>query len=193
MIVIAAGHPGREPLRRALRHRRRGHGAALDDRPDRRPRRVRPGDRQRRRDRRDGGPARVACAGSPTSSTRSATRRRRSRRATRSARRRSRRSSCSTPTRPGSRDQAGGALGTNFELVRPVGRRGPLHRRPDAVPVRLARDAGGRTRRRRGRPGGAPPVPRAPRDHGRHRAAGVRAGDRHRHRLGDQVDARCRR
>ena len=42
-----------EPLRR----RRRGHGAALDDRPDRRARRVRPGHRQRRRHRRDGRPA----------------------------------------------------------------------------------------------------------------------------------------
>ncbi len=43
----------------ALRHRRRRHGAAVDDRPDRRARRVRPGDRQRRRHRRDGRPGRV--------------------------------------------------------------------------------------------------------------------------------------
>ena len=40
---------------------------------------------------------------------------------------------------------------------------GLLHRRADAVPVRVARDAGGRARRRRGRAGGAPPVPRASR------------------------------
>ena len=51
------GHPRRASLRRPLRHRRRRDGAALDDRSDRRARRVRPGDRQRGRDRRDGGPA----------------------------------------------------------------------------------------------------------------------------------------
>ena len=55
--------------------------------------------------------------------------------------------------------------------LRRVGDRRPVHRRPDAVPVRVARDAGGRARRRRGRRGGAPPVPRAPGDHGLHRAA----------------------
>ena len=52
----------RRVLRRgagAVRDRRRGHGAALDDRPDRRSRRVRPGDRQRGRHRRDGEPRRV--------------------------------------------------------------------------------------------------------------------------------------
>jgi Inorganic pyrophosphatase len=53
----------------------------------------------------------------------------------------------------------------------PVGDRRPVHRRADAVPVRVARDAGGRSRRRPGGRGGAPPVPRAPRDHGRHREA----------------------
>ena len=41
-----------------LRHRRRGHGAAVADRPDRRARRVRPDHRQRRRHRRDGRHAR---------------------------------------------------------------------------------------------------------------------------------------
>ena len=41
--------------------------------------------------------------------------------------------------------------------------------------------------------GGAPPVPRAPGDHGRHGAARLQPRGRHRHRLGDQVDARCRR
>ena len=53
---------------------------------------------------------------------------------------------------------------------RPVGDRRPLHRRPDAVPVRLARDAGGRPRRRPGRDRGAAPVPRDARDHGGHRS-----------------------
>ena len=41
-----------------LRHRRRGHGPAVADRPDRRARRLRPDHRQRRRHRRDGRPAR---------------------------------------------------------------------------------------------------------------------------------------
>ena len=76
---------------------------------------------------------------------------------------------------------------------RRLGDRRSLDRRSDAVPVRLARHAGRRPRRRRGRGGGAPPVPRAPGDHGRHRAAGVRPGDRHRHGLGDPLDDRCRR
>ena len=49
---------GRRRAGRHLRHRRRGHGAAVADRPDRRARRVRPDHRQRRRHRRDGGPAR---------------------------------------------------------------------------------------------------------------------------------------
>ena len=73
--------------------------------------------------------------------------------------------------------------------LRRLGRRRPLHRRPDAVPVRVTRDAGGRARRRRGRAGGAPPVPRAPRDHGLHRAARLQPRGRDRHHFGDQVDA----
>ena len=59
VLVIVAGHPDRQPLRRSLRNRCCGNGTALDDRPHRRARRVRPGDRQRRRYRRDGRPARV--------------------------------------------------------------------------------------------------------------------------------------
>ena len=72
---------------------------------------------------------------------------------------------------------------------RRLGDRRPLHRRPDAVPVRVARDGGGRPRGRPGRDRGAAPVPRDPRDHGGDRAARVRQGDRHRHRLGDQEHA----
>ena len=49
--------PRRQPLRRPVRDRRRRDGAALDDRPHRRARRLRPGHRQRRRHRRDGGSA----------------------------------------------------------------------------------------------------------------------------------------
>ena len=69
-------HPAREPLRRALRDRRRRHGAALDDGPDRGARRVRACHRQRGRHRRDGRPAARGARRSPTSSTPSATRRR---------------------------------------------------------------------------------------------------------------------
>ncbi len=60
-----AGHrdrgrdPRREPLRRAVRDRRRRDGAALDDRPHRRARRVRPRHRQRGGHRGDGRSARV--------------------------------------------------------------------------------------------------------------------------------------
>ena len=55
----ASSSPGSSRRRhRHLRHRRRGHGPALADRPDRRARRVRPDHRQRRRHRRDGRPAR---------------------------------------------------------------------------------------------------------------------------------------
>ena len=39
--------------------------------------------------------------------------------------------------------------------------------------------------------GGAPPVPRAPRDHGLHREARLQPRGQHRHRVGDQVDARA--
>ena len=42
-------------------------------------------------------------------------------------------------------------LTTAFSLSDAVGDRRPLHRRADAVPVRLARDGGGRPRRRSGR------------------------------------------
>ena len=62
-IVLVLGHPRLVEARRRrhdrhLRHRRRGDGPALADRPDRRARRVRPDHRQRRRHRRDGGPPR---------------------------------------------------------------------------------------------------------------------------------------
>ncbi len=53
-----ARHRRRQRARRHLRHRRRRDGAAVADRPDRRPRRLRPDHRQRRRHRRDGRHAR---------------------------------------------------------------------------------------------------------------------------------------
>ncbi len=62
----------------------------------------------------------------------------------------------------------------NFSIGNPAVLIGLLIGGTDGLPVRLARDGGGGPRRRRGRRGGAPPVPRAPRDHGRHRAARIR-------------------
>ena len=59
VIVIAAGILVAYHFAGPVRDRRRRHGAALDDRPDRRARRVRAGDRQRGRHRRDGRPRRV--------------------------------------------------------------------------------------------------------------------------------------
>jgi K(+)-stimulated pyrophosphate-energized sodium pump len=52
----------------------------------------------------------------------------------------------------------------------------PAHRRHDSLPVRRLRDAGRGPCRRRGGGGSAPPVPRDPRHHGRHRQAAVRQG-----------------
>ena len=171
---------GREPLR----HRRGGHGAALHGRAHRRSRRVRPGDRQRGRDRGDGRPSGVRARDHG------------------SARRRRQHDE---GRHEGLRDRLGGARGADpLRRVRararrrrarhdllarqPVGDRRPVHRRAHAVPLRVARDAGGRARRRPGRRGGAPPVPREPGDHGLHRSAGLLERDRHRHRLGDQGD-----
>ena len=57
---------------------------------------------------------------------------------------------------------------------RPAGPHGPAARRPHGLPVRGPVDGGRRPRRRRGRRGGAPPVPREAGDHGRHRAARLR-------------------
>ena len=81
------------------------------------------------------------------------------------------------------------------DVLLPLGRLGDrrsLHRRADAVPVRVTRHAGGRARRRRGRAGGAPPVPRAPRDHGLHGAAGLQPRGRHRHRARRSSRCCCR-
>ena len=83
------------------------------------------------------------------------------------------------------RGLADDGLTRHVRPVRPLGHRRPLRRRADAVPLRLAGDDGGRPRRRRGRRGGAPPVPRGPGHHGGHVASRLRERDHHRHRLGD--------
>ena len=190
VIVIVAGILVAHHFAGLLRDRRRRDGAALDDRPDRRARRVRPGDRQRGRHRRDGRPARGGARDHrPARRGRQHDEGRHE-----GVRDRLGRARRARPVRL-VHDRALRRTGSRHDVLalRRVGDRRALHRRPDAVPVRVARDAGGRPRRRRGRAGGAPPVPRAPGDHGGHRAAGLQPRGRHRHRLGDQVDARCRR
>ena len=57
---------------------------------------------------------------------------------------------------------------------RPARAHRPAARRPDGLPVRVAVDGGGRPRRRPGRRGGPPPVPREAGDHGGHRHARLR-------------------
>ena len=171
---------GREPLR----HRSRGDGAALDGGTHRRARRVRPGDGQRRRNRGDGRPSGVGAR-----DHRSARRRRQHDeggheglcdRLGRSGRVDPLRRVRAEPRRERARH---GVL-----TRQPLGHRRPVHRRAHALPLRLARDAGGRPRRRPGRRGGAPPVPRGPGDHGAHLAARLLARDLDRHGLGDQGD-----
>ena len=82
-------------------------------------------------------------------------------------------------------------LGVSVRAPGSLGDRRPLRRRADAVPVRVAGDDGRRPRRRRGRRGGAAPVPRGPGDHGGHLASGLRDVDLDRHRVGDQEHARA--
>src|SRR5947208_702072 len=179
-------NPGRPPLRGPVRDRRRRDGAALDDGPDRRPGRVRPGHRQRGRDRRDGGAAGIGA---------------RDHRSARRGREHDQgghegvRDRLGRPGRPRAvrqlpqRARPSGLERDHLRARRRLGDRRSVHRRSDAFPVRLARDGGRGPRRRSGRDRGATPVPRAPGDHGRHGPARVRAGDRHRHRLGDQEHA----
>ena len=81
----------------------------------------------------------------------------------------------------------------HLQPLRPVRDRRPLHRRADAVPLRGARDDGGRPRRRRGRRRGAAPVPRDARDHGGHAAARLQPRRRHRHRSRRSRRCCCRR
>ena len=172
-LLIALGILGANELAGHLRHRRRGDGAALDDRPDRRARRLRADHRQRGRHRRDGGPARGR-----------AQRHRPARRGREHHQ----------GGHEGLRDRLGRARRARAvrELARGAGRRGrrqggevvrprdargadrPAARRHDGLPVRLVRDRGGRPRRRPGRRGGAAPVPREAGHHGRHREARLR-------------------
>ena len=65
--------------------------------------------------------------------------------------------------------------------VEPGGHHRPLHRRPDALPVRRHGDGSGRPRRGLGGGGSAPPVPRDQGHHGRHRQARLLARGGHAH------------
>ena len=82
-------------------------------------------------------------------------------------------------------------LNVDVRPLRRVGDRRALHRRPDAVPLRVARDAGGRPGRRPGRRGGAAPVPRDPGDPRGNGPPRLLARGRHRHAVGDQAHARA--
>ena len=137
-------HPLREPVRRPLRDRRGRDGPALHDRPDRRARRLRPGDRQRWRHRRDGRPGRVG-----SRNHRSAGRgREHDQGRDQGVRDRLRRAGRARPLRQLHDRSRGRGGARQLQPRQRVGRRGPLHRRPDAVPLLVPGDAGRRPRRR---------------------------------------------
>jgi hypothetical protein len=79
------------------------------------------------------------------------------------------------------RQPARPAVQGRAERLGPEEPRRPDHRCVRRLHVLLARHQRGDPRGRRHRVRGAAPVPRDPRDHGRHRQAGVRQGRRHLH------------
>ena len=155
----------------------------VDDWPHRRPRRLRPGDRQRGRHRGDGRPGRVRpCRHRPAGR-----RRQHDEGGHEGLRDRVGRSRRADPLRRfHDRAERRGPDGHPLRARRRLGDRRPLPRRPDALPLLVTRDAGRGPRRRPGRGGGAASVPRDPWDPRGHRPAGLQPRRRHRHRLGDQ-------
>ena len=146
VVVIAAGNRERVLRRRpaVVRDRRRRDGAALDGRSDRRARCLRPRDGQRRRDRRDGRPRRVRARRYG-----SARRRRQhdegGHQGLRDRVSRHGRSDSLRRVRPRARRS-----GPQRDLrpQRSLGGRRAVPRWLDAVPLRIARDDGGRSCRR---------------------------------------------
>ena len=151
-------------------------------------RRLRPDHRQRRRHRRDGRPA-----GERARHHRPARRGRQHHQGgDQGLRHRLGRPRRAGAVRRLHRTTLGGAAACVDQLrpERPDGHRRPVHRRPDALPVRRDGDGGRRPRRRRGGRRGAPPVPRDPGHHGRHGQARIRHGGRHADHGGDQGNDR---
>ena len=162
-------------------------------------RRLRPGHRQRRRHRRDGGPAQ----GDPQDHGRA--RRRRQHHQGRhqglchrlgglgragAVRGLQRGPQVLRRAGQGRLDLPGPQRRRAVLAQQPLRRRRPVLRRPAALPVRRHRHDGGRPRRRRDRGGGAPAVPREARHHAGHREAQLRARRRPADARGHQGDDR---
>ena len=181
-LLIALAILGANELAGIYGIARRGHGPALALRADRRARRLRADHRQRRRHRRDGGPA----GGRPQRHRPARRGRQHDQGRDQGLRDRLRRARGAGAVR-GVRDRARrGARGRGagrFNICRPRGADRPADRRDDGLPVRGARDRGRRPRRRPGGRGGAPPVPREARGSWRARrspSTATTVGDRHR-------------
>ncbi|KAF1858497.1 hypothetical protein Lal_00015014 [Lupinus albus] len=168
-------HPRRVPAGRPVRHRHRGDGHAVDGRHHRRAGCVRPHHGQRGRHRGDERHARRgARRHRPAGCRRQHDQGRHERLCDRFRR----------PGRPRAVRRLHACAGSarhadRVRTVEPDGDRGPVHRRPRAVPVRRARDGSGGAGGGRRRARGAPAVPRHRRHHDGRGQAGIRQGRRH--------------
>ena len=186
------------PAGRPVRHRHRGHQHAGAGRHGRGARRLRPGHRQCRRHRRDGRPA----GGGPGHHRRARRRRQHHQGGDQGLCHRLRRPRRAGAVRglhlgpellhlqPGRAPVLPGP-GARFLPGQPLRRGRPADRRPAALSVRRDGHDRGRPRRRIGGGGGAPPVPRGSRHHGRHQPAGLQARGRHADQGGDPRDDRA--
>ncbi|GIX28463.1 MAG: hypothetical protein KatS3mg123_2344 [Burkholderiales bacterium] len=169
-----------------LRHRHRRHRHAFHDRHHRRPGRLRPDHRQRRRHRRDGGVAQGSAqhhrspgrGGQHHQGGDQGLRHRLGRPGSAGAVRRLH------PRAGGSRQ------GVEFSLSHPAGHHRPLHRRARALPLRRHGHGGGGPRRRLGGERSAPAVPGDRRHHGRKGEARLLPGGGHAHPRRHQGDDR---
>ena len=167
---------GRLPARRPLRHRDRRDRHAVDDGHDRGARRLRPDHRQRRRHRRDGGPA-EGSAQHHRPARRGRQHHQGGHQGLRHRLRRPRRAGAVRRLHAQPREPP--ASSEDFEPVRPGGHHRPVHRRPGALPVRRDGDGSRRPRGGLGRDRSAPPVPRDQGHHGRHGEARLLARGGH--------------